>query len=164
MWSDNPCVGGATIGNTCSVSSLCEPGLVCHALTVWEEGFCRDDGDNGRFFGFGGAVPDNDPTGLVVTVEASGLASVPEDAILSLELSHPDPSQLVITLANPLGTPTVVWDHGDGAGSELMLTLPVFAPGDEDANGTWTLTVVDDVAGDSGDLEAWDLELTSRFD
>jgi subtilisin-like proprotein convertase family protein len=42
--------------------------------------------------------------------------------------------------------------------------IKVGVPGDEVANGMWTLTVFDTVAGEQGTLELFTLELTSRFD
>jgi subtilisin-like proprotein convertase family protein len=37
-------------------------------------------------------------------------------------------------------------------------------PGDESANGLWTLTVFDRVAGQTGTVSLFTLELVSRFD
>ena len=43
--------------------------------------------------------------------------------------------------------------------------VPVLGyPGDEDANGTWTLIVEDDSPGTRGWVTHYNLKITSRFD
>lgn len=154
---------GVEEGWECTATELCATGALCHALTVWDFGFCREATDHGRFYQpAGGAVPD-DGSALSSTLTASGLTTVPEDVILTVALTHPEPGQLTLTLVNPIGTPFVVLDRPVAVGG-LSFTMPVGFAGDEPVNGTWTLEVVDHVPGGSGTLLSWDLELTSRYD
>jgi hypothetical protein len=155
---------GAPEGFDCSLTELCETGALCHSLLIFDGfGFCRDLSESGRFFRGGFPLVDNGSATDVLVV--SGLSSVPEDVIISIEVNHPDPSQLSITMTNPLGTPTsAVWSNEPTPGANLMLVRPVFALGDEDVNGDWTLTVTDGTPGGTGSVVGWDLEITSRFD
>jgi subtilisin-like proprotein convertase family protein len=80
-------------------------------------------------------------------------------------VSHADPSQIVATLVNPAGTEVVVFDGATANASELFIDAPVVGfSGDESANGTWTLRVVDSVSGEAGTIERWTLRLGSRMD
>ena len=68
-------------------------------------------------------------------------------------------------LTNPAGTEVVVFDGPTAGAVELSIDGPVSGfSGDESVNGTWTLRVVDGVAGDTGTIERWTLRLGSRFD
>ncbi|MCA9299102.1 MAG: proprotein convertase P-domain-containing protein [Phycisphaerales bacterium] len=56
------------------------------------------------------------------------------------------------------------WEREPG-GSPLVIhqILRGFS-GDEVVNGDWTLQVIDHVAGGTGRVVRWNLELTSRYD
>ncbi|HMV67924.1 MAG TPA: proprotein convertase P-domain-containing protein, partial [Myxococcota bacterium] len=126
-------------------------------------GWCRPATDHARFTSSpGAAIPDG--AGAVEdTIEVSGLTSVPEDVIVTLDIDHPNPSQLRVVLTNLYGTPSVVWDHEAAVGG-LHLTRAVGFAGDESVNGPWTLVVQDNAALDTGVVRSWGLELTSRYD
>nr|WP_255216130.1 proprotein convertase P-domain-containing protein [Pseudenhygromyxa sp. WMMC2535] len=103
---------------------------------------------------------------------ADDLATVDTDVIIRVELDHPDPSALTITLTNPDSNEVMVWDQELGPvnypwfefdGEFVIHRSPVGFSADESVNGTWTLKIVD--AGDSGGtLKGWGLEIMSRFD
>jgi len=155
----------------CSPDAPCDigQGLICAGLTRGDEGQCFPAWMRGNFGeefaeDVGGpAVPDGDEQGLARTLVAYGLATVDTDVEIDLVVSHPDATQLRITLTNPAGAEVVVFD---GESSEVFLRRhPVLGfSGDEMVNGEWTLRIVDDVAGDAGTLERWTLHLGSRFD
>lgn len=72
--------------------------------------------------------------------------------------------------ANPAGQVPYVTNNGlvtDHAYVNLTLASPLVpeealaAFVGEDPNGTWTITISDDLAGDGGDLNSWSLELTT---
>jgi subtilisin-like proprotein convertase family protein len=111
------------------------------------------------------AIPDGSSTGVTRTIQVGGLASVDQDVVVKVELTHPAPAQLAITLTNPDNNQVAVWSHEAAAGPSLVVwRAPWGFSGDESVNGTWTLHVVDDVAGQAGTLDRWSLEITSRWD
>ena len=121
----------------------------------------------------GGTFTDATATAIadVATVErtlyAYGLATVTTDVEIDLALEHTYPGDLLITLINPVGTEAVVFDgEVDDFDSETITVSRALSafPGDEDANGAWTLRVTDRVAQDVGTLQSWSLTLTSRWD
>jgi subtilisin-like proprotein convertase family protein len=72
--------------------------------------------------------------------------------------------------ANPAGQVPYVTNDGlvtDHAYVDLTLASPLVpeesmaAFRGEDANGTWTITISDDLAGDGGSLDSWSLDLTT---
>ena len=109
-------------------------------------------------------IPDGEEAGVEATIEVWGLATVSTDVLLDLWVWHQDPAQLRVTLRNPLGTEVVVADGMSG--HELYLDDEVLRgfPGDEDANGTWTLQVVDRQTGEAGRIARFGLTVTSRWD
>lgn len=156
----------------CSAPSDCpiEDGLVCSGLSIFDEGFCRPAWVLGQF-------QDKNTIALAAqgTTERDlavwGLATVPEDAFISLRLLHPDPQQVRITLLPALqeeGTPFVVFDGATDPAAlgttTVVIDKPIVHPGDESLNGLWTLVVEDTVAGGAGQIDTWSLRFSSRMD
>ena len=153
----------------CSATAPCDlaQGLACSGLTRGDVGLCEQAWMFGSFgeLESGTPVPDADPEGGVRTIDVHGLATVDTDVELRLWVSHDQPTQLVATLTNPAGNEVVVFDGPTAGAGELSIDGPVSGfSGDESVNGTWTLRVVDGVAGDTGTIERWTLRLGSRFD
>lgn len=147
----------------CDPLQLCGVGLLCHALTIEDAGWCRDAVDHRTFHVPANLdIPDDGST-VTSPLTVSGLATVPEDVIVTLHIDHPDPSQLRVVLTNLYGTPSLVWDRWQASGG-LHITRPVGFAGDESANGPWNLEVTDHVPGGVGRLVSWDVEMTSRYD
>jgi cysteine-rich repeat protein len=142
------------------------------------------------FAGPGGAIPDNDPTGLASTVDVAGLGARVLDVDVELSVSHGSGSHLDVFLTAPDGTRIeLVTDVGNGlvdlyqdtvfddsapapvsdvtlppSGEALVAVVPEGALGafvGKSPNGTWTLTVVDDTGGTSGTLDGWELRVTA---
>jgi subtilisin-like proprotein convertase family protein len=85
--------------------------------------------------------------------------------VIDLHITHPRIADLRVSLINPSSTEAVVFS-GERDGTELYLnSLPLRGfPGDESANGVWTLKVVDTRRGQTGTIQSFGLTLTSRWD
>ena len=90
---------------------------------------------------------------------------------LDVVVSHPDVSQLTVTVTAPSGTSIVVHD-GTVGGADLSLNYPrqrLVASGSmedfhgEEANGIWSLQVVDGADGDTGRLMSWALNVNEGY-
>ena len=103
---------------------------------------------------------------LTRTTIVSGLSTVSTDVWLDLFVIHPDTSELTVTLTNPAGTIADVFVGAAGGNGEIAtFRAPRLGfPGDEPANGVWTLTIVDDSAGNEGTLLDYVLRVGSRDD
>jgi len=146
----------------CATTLDCAEGLVC-AGENFGGGLCNPAWMRRRFYVEPFAAIDG--SGMSVTIDSYGLATVHTDVTLDLLLTHDDLSKVRVVLVNPTGTESVLHDR-DGALRELSLRGAAIAgfPGDEDANGTWTLRVenLDPTLG--GRLYDIGLEVTSRWD
>lgn len=154
--------GSVADGEDCHATAECQPGLLCAGLSVMTTGFCRPLWMAGTFSSSTVlAIPDGSATGIESSVLVSGLASVPEDIIVHLDIVHPRKTDLRITLVQPSSAESIVWEV-DSAGDARV--SPRQAERDSDVNGTWTLYVWDTRTGAVGTLNGWSLELTSRYD
>lgn len=99
-----------------------------------------------------------------VTLDSYGLATAHTDVKLDLFITHDDLSKVRVTLRNPTGTEYVVHDRSDVYEIYLDGDVVRAFPGDEDANGTWTLTVQSFDANLRGTIHEFGLEVTSRWD
>jgi carboxypeptidase D len=86
-----------------------------------------------------------------------------------VNVAHPLPSDLTITVVSPSGTPVVLHDRS-GTGANLSgwfdTDKPSFEPLDrlagEPPGGTWTLQVYDGAPGNTGSLNGWSLQVCGR--
>lgn len=145
-------------GNTCAMPLDCGPDAYCTnvgiCISPWKTGVFDD-------IAFAPLVDGGD---LKRTIVVKGLATVPINALIDLVIHHPDTSELTVTLINPLGTETTVF-QGNPADQDLVLTAaqaPVL--GDESINGLWTLRIQDAQGGNTGWLSHWRIFFTSRWD
>lgn len=156
----------------CSAPSDCpiEDGLVCSGLSIFDEGFCRPAWVLGQFH-------DNNTIELPAQgthqrdLAVWGLATVPEDAFISLRLLHPDPQTIKITLIPALrdeGTPFVVFDGATDPAAvgttTVVIDKAIEHSGDESLNGLWSIVVEDSAAGGAGQIDTWSLRFSSRMD
>ena len=73
-------------------------------------------------------------------------------------LTHPNVSDLTVTLTSPDGTSAVLASHpASGTGGGIVFETSANNFWGEDAKGTWTLTVTDSVAGNVGTVDGWTL-------
>ena len=151
-------------GQPCSADGACGPELVCAGRAADFSGICNPAWMHAEFVNEGsGSIPDGPDGGVGVSVQALGIGTVPTDAVVRVLINHPRPDDLELTLENSQGTVVPVWSPGMGELPDLE-GIKVGVPGDEVANGMWTLTVFDTVAGEQGTIDLFTLELTSRFD
>lgn len=149
-------------GDECPSTQDCADGLICAGTSLYGHGFCRPAWMAGTFTSTATVViPDGNLAGAASSIEVDGLASVPEDILVHLDIDHPRPAELRITLTQPSSAESLVWAV-DSAG--VATVMPMGTEHDSDVNGTWTLLVVDTRTGNAGVLRGWSLELTSRWD
>ncbi|MCA9515863.1 MAG: lamin tail domain-containing protein, partial [Myxococcales bacterium] len=162
---------GRPEGADCDAEVACGAELICAGTTFGGGGICFPSWMHRRFdSGAARAIPDGDEGGVRSVIDVSGLASVAMDVIVWVEVVHPNPGQLTVTLLAPpswegeYNYADVLFDRGAGSGGGVSLHAPTFFyPGDEAVNGAWTLVVVDHAGGAVGTVR-WGLELTSRWD
>lgn len=112
------------------------------------------------------AIPDNSAAGVESTVQF-GLDGEAARITVQLDLTHPQPADLLLELVAPSGKRALLRGLDDPAGGSIQSY-------DSDSNqrlatlleegiaGVWTLHVADCVAGDAGTLDRW--KLTVRPD
>ncbi|MBD3559009.1 proprotein convertase P-domain-containing protein, partial [Planktothrix sp. FACHB-1355] len=117
-------------------------------------------------------------------LEVSSLGTI-EDLNVTLDLTHTYDADLVVSLISPSGTSVELFSNVGGFEDNFTNTtlddeaetaitagtapfIGTFKPegslaafDGEDANGTWTLQIVDQYGGDSGTLNSWSLNLTA---
>lgn len=132
------------------------------------------------------AIPTG-PAVVSATLNVAGAGSYLWDMDLSTMLTHTFAADLDITITSPAGTVvTLTTDNGagnddvfngtlwddqaatpvsDNVFTNLVTATPLVpeealgAFRGEDPNGTWTITISDDLAGDGGSLNAWTLDV-----
>ena len=114
----------------------------------------------GRFAGFvGGPVAIPDGTGSAsATATVSGLSGSIASVQVWVEIDHPDPRELRLRLTGPDGTSILLHDRTGAVqqpinavyGRTDVPAQPLSAFQGKQANGTWTVTVEDLVAGSTG--------------
>lgn len=131
------------------------------------------------------AIPDNDVTGVTSTIGVSGAPNSITHIEVLINISHTYVGDLTIKLTSPDSTEVVLSDQNGLGGQnysdtnfsdyavESIITITALGnpyTGDYkpeealsgfsglDANGTWTLTVIDSAAGDTGTIDDWTLK------
>ncbi|MFT4978665.1 MAG: subtilisin-like proprotein convertase family protein [Myxococcota bacterium] len=89
------------------------------------------------------------------------MATVSVDLVVTLDIDHPRPADLTVTLYNPYGTSGTVVSGSDTVDGDHIVRA---IPSDEVANGDWSITIVDSVSGQEGTLESWSLYMISIYD
>ncbi len=150
------------LGGDCNEDVDCAEGLACLGWTLWPTGWCVEQDDVGTFDGAGGAIPDGDSAGWTSTVEVVGLASVPIDIIVTIDLDHPAPGSLTYTLIDPNEQTATLSAPDPATGITDILWRNITS--DDEIHGTWSLVVTDPSTGDAGSVVSWSLYLTSTYD
>lgn len=153
-------------GAHCDRYTQCSEGLICAGWTLWGEGTCVPSWMAARFEAAGPhAIADPPSGGIASSVVVYGLASVPVDLEVVVNIDHPRPTDLRVTLIDPNGAQAVLWDRS--AELETWSRSFVTSGGisrDDQVNGRWQLRFEDLVAGQTGSLVRWKLFVVSRFD
>jgi hypothetical protein len=155
------CTDGAAEGEACTREDLCAPGLRCHGLTRGATGACRPADSGGVYELPGGAIPEGG-AGLVMPFDVGDPGGTDEDVLVQLELRHPRPADLRVTLENPAGAVATVMAGASYPSGEVV-DIGVFGlPGGQAIRGTWTLTVLDEAPGQTGEIGIARVEIAAR--
>jgi subtilisin-like proprotein convertase family protein len=193
---------GATAENTTAFKASTTSAVACGANLRFRVDVTTNQGDDTPTFAVetnGGrlktpstevprAIPDNDPTGVLSTIQVPSGIGNPVDVNVSLAITQTFNADLDVSLthgATTLALFTDVNGGGDGmsvtlddeaataieaastppAGTPLTGTFRPETPASldaafagQDAGGAWVLKVVDDSAGDTGALTSWSLD------
>jgi hypothetical protein len=149
------------VGEPCETHADCADDLRCAGSLAWGSGIqCVD---TWGVFSWDGpeAIPD-DGSELSTQVDVQGLASVPLDVVLTVDISHPRPADLELRIDNFNGYGTTLWSGGD---ADPKLEMVVFAfPSDDEVHGLYSVHVRATVRGEAGTLNGWDLLVISIYD
>lgn len=96
------------------------------------------------------------------TIDISGAPSgaTVDSVSITVNITHPVPSQLDISLVSPDNTTLLIWDNNYPGGTQSFETA-YFAG--EEVDGIWTLVVYGGGVGTSGTLNAWEIEVLWEF-
>ncbi|GEN12831.1 hypothetical protein SAMN05443572_103663 [Myxococcus fulvus] len=153
-------------GDSCSVLRPCAAGLTCSGpQSGADDGLCRPSWMAGTFTNHSDlSLPASTTTPWVSTVGVVGLASVPEDITVELDLVHAQPSKLVLTLEDPGGETALLWDGPNEGVPPARIPVTRGIPRDGIINGKWLLRISNPTGQGSGTLRSWSVKLTSRWD
>ncbi len=151
---------------SCTGHGQCGAGLVCSGFTLFTTGECRPAWMADNWSSEPQASLPAIGASAEFTVDVQGLATVPEDIVVTVVLDGPaNPAGLRLVLSDPQGTESNLWD-GPAAGGAAMPTELLALDGisrDDNVNGVWTLRV-ENVSSPAGTLALWNVYISSRFD
>ena len=135
------------------------------------------------------AIPDAPNPALVSTLVVSGASSPITDVDLTLAITHTNNSDLDVHLTSPSGTVVSITTGNGGSNDDvfngtkfddsavetasdhlyanLTVVTPLVPEGalarfiGEDPNGTWTLTIQDELPTNTGTLHSWSLDIAT---
>ena len=152
-------------GAECASDLACGPSLIC--TQTRPGGACVPAWMLDTFPGGSVEIPDDDPSGITVSIDAFGLATVATEVVLRFRIEHGRSSDLRVYITNPSGTEALAWD-GNASGEPVVpvrdIERIVANSGDESVNGRWLLRAVDLDPAETGRLLQWSVTLRSRFD
>jgi DNA uptake protein ComE-like DNA-binding protein len=169
-WDGSPLVGKCADlspipgnGDDC-IDQTCGDGMFCSGLTLWNDfGMCRPDWKAGTYTSTNSvSIPDAGAGTATSSVVVYGLATVPLDIVATLDIDHPRPSDLIVTLHHSAGTSAVLWNQESNPSAEVIVHCCIER--DYYVNGTYTLEIVDTQGGETGTLNGFSLWVTSRYD
>ncbi|QSQ27546.1 proprotein convertase P-domain-containing protein [Pyxidicoccus parkwayensis] len=162
------CIASAPIvgdGDTCSVFAPCQAGLACHGVPSGApEGWCRPAWMSGEFKKYAEVALPAATAPVESTQAVVGLATVPEDIIVEVDLVHSASHRLVLTLVDPSGDSALLWDGPNEGTPPSRISVTRGISRDASVNGYWLLRVTNPSGVGSGTLRSWKLKLTSRYD
>ncbi|MBP8811613.1 MAG: hypothetical protein KBG48_34675 [Kofleriaceae bacterium] len=153
-------------GDPCSATRACGAGLVCAGLSLWPDGICVSAWMTGSFtMDVPQVIAASAGATATAAVIVHGLATVPLDVWVDLDVRGVDPRRLRVWLENPQGQRASLWDGATDGGTIPARLLP--RPGvahDEYVNGAWRVGVETTAAGTAGTLHAVTVHVTSQWD
>jgi hypothetical protein len=150
-------------GMDCDAHSECQSGLCAGLLLPHREnGYCMEAWAANTFQSTGPTAISDDSSAVTNTITVSGLASVPLDVVVDLDIDHPRPQDLVVVLHQPGGASATLWNHQQNPPSHIV--APSGLEGDNMVNGDWILEVTDTVSGQSGTIRSWKMWISSNWD
>ncbi len=149
------------LSEECTAHLECESGL-CAGLTLRDYGWCMEPWTAGDFASSTSVGIPDDGTAVTSSIDVAGLASVPLDVSVTLDITHPRKQDLVVVLHQPGGASGVLWDHEANPPSFIGVAPGV--EGDNMVNGEWILEVTDTVTGESGTIHGWSMWISSNWD
>jgi hypothetical protein len=108
----------------------------------------------------GGAIPDDSATGVSSSIEVATTGTVGEVKVTT-DITHTYRGDLKVTLVHG-STSKVIFNGDGGSADDLKQTFTVADFGGATLQGGWTLKVEDTYAQDTGTLNSWKLEVTTR--
>jgi uncharacterized repeat protein (TIGR01451 family) len=106
------------------------------------------------------AIPDNDTTGASVTFNVTDAGLRIEHVTLTMDITHTSFRELEVYLTSPTGVQSRLAElHGDATADYNNWRFMTVRNWGESAFGTWTLTVRDRAAGNTGTLTGARLEI-----
>lgn len=106
------------------------------------------------------AIPDNSTTGVSSTIDVSDTGEV-VDVKVTTDITHTWRGDLKVTLTHG-STSQVIFNRTGGSADDLKETFTVTGFEGASLAGPWTLTVEDAARLDTGTLNSWTLEVTTR--
>lgn len=151
-------------GDICASTAACAQGLICAGESAGG-GVCYSAWMKRGFeveleqpISFGGQ-----DTVVEVPINVFGLATVHTDVWINLWMTHPDPASLHVSLVNPSGTSAQI--NAIGSGELYLAQHPLLGyPGDESANGRWTLRIASPSGAPVGQLHELAITMMTRWD
>lgn len=152
-------------GDSCNALTPCQQGLVCNGLASGsDQGLCRPAWMAGSFSQYADVRLPPSATVVESWNFVVGLATVPEDIIVEVDIAHASPEKLVLTLVDPGGDTALLWDGPNEGYPPARIPVTRGISRDASVNGRWKLLVSNPSGTGSGTLRSWTLRLTSRWD
>jgi len=115
------------------------------------------------------SIPDNNSTGITSTINVADSSPI-ADILVNVDITHTYRGDLIVKLISPTGTEVTLHSRSGSSADNLITTYDTLTvpdgPGDmadfdgEIMAGTWQLVVSDNANLDTGDLNAWSLDIT----
>jgi len=107
-------------------------------------------------------VPDRGSVTSTLTVSGQPNSLALNSIVLKLNVSHTYVGDLIIKLQPPKGKALTLWNRTGKGQNNVVLNQSLTSSSSINPNGTWTLTVQDKAADDTGTLNSWSLEFPAK--
>ena len=108
----------------------------------------------------GGDIPDDDASGLESTIEVTDTGTIKALSV-TVDITHSYSGDLTLKLVREGGDEIVLQDQQGGSEDDIKKTFGVTDFNGQDAAGTWKLVVIDNANLDTGNLNSWQLGITT---